>query len=124
MNMPSAFYATAYEIRPLQYRVPPGGYVGRMGNYVSDNDGYWRWSASNPAYRAVLAPNTFFAITHGTSITYGSAVTVFGIGISQETIYDANHEQRIDAGSSHIATHDIWGAKGPVSSAPGTFYSW
>jgi hypothetical protein len=123
-NMPPAFYATAYEIRPLQYRVPPGGYVGRMGNYVSDNDGYWRWSASNPAYRAVIAPNTFFAITHGTSITYGSAVTVFGIGISQETIYDSNHEQRIDAGNSHIATHDIWGAKGPVSSAPGTFYSW
>ena len=117
-------FTTSYSIRPVGYYIPAGGYVGRMGNNVADNDGWGKWYRSNPGYRAVLRPNTYFAITRGTSITYGNAATVWGIGISQETIYNANHEQRIDAGSSHAATHDIWGAKGSLNDNPGTFYSY
>ncbi|MDQ1742976.1 MAG: hypothetical protein QOE23_1315 [Pseudonocardiales bacterium] len=117
-------FTTSYSIRPVGYYIPAGGYVGRMGNNVADNDGWGKWYRSNPNYRAVLRPNTYFAITRGTSITYGNAATVWGIGISQETIYNSNHEQRIDAGSSHAATHDIWGAKGSLNDNPGTFYSY
>lgn len=117
-------FTTSYSIRPVGYYIPAGGYVGRMGNNVADNDGWGKWYRSNPSYRAVLRPNTYFAVTSGTSITYGNAATLWGVGISQETIYNYNHEQRIDAGSSHAASHDIWGARGSLNDNPGTFYSW
>jgi hypothetical protein len=119
-----SYYTTSYAIRPVGYSIPAGGYVGKMGNNVADNDGFGGWYRSNPAYRGRLQPGAFFAITRGKSITYGNAATVWGVGIAVETIYNSNHEQRIDAGSSHAASHDIWGAKGSLSGDPGTIYSW
>jgi hypothetical protein len=118
---------TTYEIDPVGYAIPPGGSPGRMGNNVADNDGYFKFYASNRAYRAVVQPNTFFALTRGRSITYGLAASVFGVAISAQAIYNSNHEQRIDAGSSRAATHDIWGARAPLDYTrgdPGVFYSW
>ncbi|HEY0167701.1 MAG TPA: hypothetical protein VGB75_11730 [Jatrophihabitans sp.] len=117
-------FTTSYSIRPVGYYIPAGGYAGRMGNNVANNDGFGGWYRSNPAYRGRLQPNTFFAITRGKSITYGSAATVWGVGITAETIYNSNHEQRIDAGRSLAASHDIWGAKGSLNGDPGTIYSW
>ena len=117
-------FTTSYSIRPMGYYIPAGGYAGRMGNNVADNDGYIKWAWSNPRYRAILQPNTYFAITSGTSITYGNAATLWGVGITQETSYDANHEQRIDAGRSRMSTHDIWGAKGSLNDNPGAIYSY
>ncbi|MDQ1538098.1 MAG: hypothetical protein QOE58_2491 [Actinomycetota bacterium] len=38
--------------------------------------------------------------------------SIWGTAITQETIYNSNHEQRIDGGRSYAASHDIWGAKG------------
>ncbi len=124
MGIGRSYYSVSYQIRPLGYSIPPGGYVSRYGNYVADNDGYWHWLASNPAYRAVLPPNTYWTMTWGRSITYGAGVTVFGVGIASQTIYNSSHQQRIDAGNSRIATHDIWGARGSLNGNPGTFYSW
>jgi hypothetical protein len=114
---------TTYEIDPVGYSIPPGGYPGRIGNDVSDNDGYARFVASKPTYRAVVQRGTFLSLYAGRSITYGLAATAFGVGISLQTIYNSNHEQRIQAGNGY-ASHDIWGARGPIDHNPGVFYSW
>jgi len=117
---------TTYEIDPVGYSIPPGGNPGRIGNNVIDNDGYAKFIASNPRYRAVIQRGTFISLIRGRSITYGVAASVFGVGISLQTIYNTNHEQTLQAGYGTLS-HDVWGAKGPLDYSlgdPGTFYSW
>ncbi len=117
------FSYTTYEIYPYGYSIPAGGLASRIGPDVSDNDGYVKFAASNRTYRAQVEPGTALALHAGRSITYGLGASVFGVGISAQTIYDSYHEQAIQAGYGNN-THDIWGAKGPIDGHPGVFYSW
>ena len=56
------------------------------------------WHPTRPTAPS-CQPNTYWAMTWGRSITYGAGVTVFGVGIASQTIYNSSHQQRIDAGT-------------------------
>ncbi|MFC8520440.1 hypothetical protein [Streptomyces sp. NPDC057257] len=55
-------------------------------------------------------------------MTYTVGATVFGFGISSQTMYNGTHTQKIEAGKK-ARDHDIWGARGTLYGKPGTFYS-
>jgi hypothetical protein len=111
-----------YEIRPLGYKIPSGGYVGEYGKNVSSSDGYYNYRSSAANRRGTVQRGTYFSLSSGRSVTYTVGATVFGIGISSQTMYNGTHTQRIEAGNQ-VGEHDIWGAKGTLYGKPGTFYS-
>ncbi|MEU6144215.1 hypothetical protein ABZ848_28175 [Streptomyces sp. NPDC047081] len=113
---------TSYEIRPLGYKIPAGGYVGTYGKSVTKYDGYHGWLAAHADRRGIVKAGTYFSLSSGSSMTYTVGATVFGFGISSQTMYNGTHTQKIQAGNK-AGDHDIWGAKGTLYGKPGTFYS-
>lgn len=70
-----------------------------------------------------MRAGTYFSLQSGRSETYNVGATVWGIGISSQTMYNSTHTQKIEAGD-HEGEHDIWGARGTLSGKPGAFYSY
>lgn len=56
--------------------------------------------------RGIVHGGTYWSLSPGSSMTYTVGATVFGIGISSQTIYDGTHTQKIEAGN-HEGEHDI-----------------
>ncbi|WP_405512339.1 hypothetical protein [Streptomyces canus] len=113
-----------YEIRPLGYKIPSGGYVAEYGKDVSGSDGGPHYYASSKTRRGIVRAGTYFTLSSGDSLNYSVAATAFGVNLSAQTMYNNSHIQRIEAGSKTVAEHDIWGAKGTLYGSPGTFYSY
>ncbi|MCX5256778.1 hypothetical protein OOK27_22015 [Streptomyces canus] len=113
-----------YEIRPLGYKIPSGGYVAEFGKDVSGYDGYSGWANTYSSRRGKVPAGGYFSLIRGHSFSYTVAASVFGVSISATTMYNTNHTQKIEAGSKTYDEHDIWGAKAPLYDNPGTFYSY
>jgi hypothetical protein len=118
VHSPTSYF---YEVKALGYKVPSGGYVGTYGKNVSQYDSV-AYYKSPTSWRAKIYPGTSFGLVSGRTVNYSVAASVFGVGLSAQTSYDANHTQRITAGKGKYE-HDIWGMKGPVYGNPGGFYS-
>ncbi|WP_369228005.1 hypothetical protein AB5J52_47930 [Streptomyces sp. R39] len=112
----------SYEIRPLGYKIPSGGYVAKYGKDVSSSDGYHQFLSSPGNRRAIVPLDAYFTYSWSHSMTYTVGATVFGIGISSTTMYNSAHLQKIQAGKQN-GEHDIWGAKDRLSGNPRVFYS-
>jgi len=101
-----------------------GGANGAYGANVIGKDGEVAYDNSNPAYRAVVLRNSFFAESSGRAQTYSGAASIFGFSVTGTTSYGTTREQKISAGSG-LGEHDIWGRYGlPGSTSDLVFYSW
>ncbi|GAX51521.1 hypothetical protein [Streptomyces olivochromogenes] len=113
-----------YEIRAGRYKVPSGGAVGRYGKDVRAADGFSKWASSPTNRQAYVPAGSYFQLSKGHSVKFSGAVTAFGVKLGASSQYDHDHKQRITAGNSTAARHDIWGRNGPVWDNPGVFYSY
>ncbi|MFJ6901555.1 hypothetical protein [Streptomyces hokutonensis] len=114
---------TTYEIRPLGYKIPANQPVAEYGKKVTQYDGSHGYVNAPNSRRGLVRPGTYFSLSSGHSMTYTVGATVFGIGISSQTMYNGTHTQKIEAGNK-AEDHAIWGAKGTLYGKPGTFYSY
>jgi hypothetical protein len=63
-------------------------------------------------------------VTSGKTMSFSGAVTVFGVGLTAQTSYNADHEQHLSACSGAARKHWTWGKNGPFTDHPGVIYSW
>lgn len=113
-----------YIIRAGKYKVSAGGATGKYGADVRNKDGYNGWNKSPKKNRAYVSPGSYFQISKNRSTKWSLAVSAYGVSLGASTQYDRDHKQRITAGDYKNARHYIWGKNGPVSDAPGIFYSY
>lgn len=114
---------THYTIEAARYNVPSGGAVGKVGKDVSSKDGTSNYNRSPKSYRSYIEPGNGAGLTHGSSVKFGGAVSVFGVSLGDKTGYDSNHTQRIVA-LNKSGKHYIWGKNGRYGSHhEGVLYS-
>ncbi|MFF0766541.1 hypothetical protein ACFYWH_42135 [Streptomyces sp. NPDC003737] len=113
-----------YEIRAGRYKVPSGGAVGNYGKDVRSADGYRNWSKAPKSHRSYVPNGAYFQLSKSRSVKFSGAVNVYGVKLGASSQYDHDHRQRITAGLSNLARHDIWGRNGAVWDKPGVIYSW
>lgn len=104
------------------FRIPSGGYVGIYGKDVSWLDGPSRFKSTSAGKRARIYKGGTYSLNRGRSVKYGGAVSVMGVSLSASTQFDADHEQKITAGTRN-GDHWIWGAKAMIGQGEGAFYS-
>ncbi|MER8047159.1 hypothetical protein [Streptomyces sp. NPDC094032] len=104
------------------FQVASGGYVGIFGKDVRHVDGPARFKAYSAGKRARVQAGGTYSLSSGRSVKYAGAVSVMGVSLSASTQFDADHEQKIVAGTRR-GDHWIWGAKGMIGRNEGAFYS-
>lgn len=110
-------------VTPQSVSAWTGGATGVYGANVLSKDGPTAYLNSDPAYRALVVPNSVFGNVSGRMSTYSGAASIFGFSVTATSSYGTTREQRIET-LSGTSTHDIWGARGlPASSSDLVFYS-
>ncbi|MFI1377463.1 hypothetical protein ACH4UY_36380 [Streptomyces longwoodensis] len=113
-----------YRIVPVRYTIPSGWYAGTYGKDVRQLDGPTRYANSNPAYRAKVQSGTYSGVSRGKSVKWKGAATPFSLSLGGSMQYDANHVQKLFAGTQPGVVHHVWGQYDKVSGKPGVMYAY